>query len=170
MKKKITHERLLELLEYNPKSGIFRWKDSRNGRLDIGSIAGTTNRKGYRAICVDAVVYGAHRLAWFYTYKSWPNGQIDHINHDRADNRLGNLRDVSASENQKNQRNRPISKDNPSGVLGVYWRKGQNKWGARIKHLGREMHLGCFNSLEEATRVRKSAEVEFGFHENHGLN
>tara|TARA_R100001230_G_C5689678_1_gene202493 strand:- start:3336 stop:3875 length:540 start_codon:yes stop_codon:yes gene_type:complete len=103
----------------------------------------------------------AHRVVWALAYGAWPEKFIDHINHDRADNRLSNLRLVSNQENCRNQR---LGKSNVSGSVGVYWVPAENKWKAKIGH----DHLGTFSSKSDAIAARKKAEASYGFHINHG--
>lgn len=116
---------------------------------------------------VDVTSYKAHRLAWLYIYGEWPSDQIDHINHIRTDNRIKNLRDASSYENSKNQ---SIPKNNTSGVLGVGWNKLGRKWRSNISVNGKRLHLGCFDYFIVACAVRKEAELEYEYHENHGCN
>jgi hypothetical protein len=87
-----------------------------------------------------------HRAAWLYVHGKWPNGQIDHINGDRSDNRISNLRDVSHSVNQQNV-HRP-RRDNASGFLGVTRQK--NLWTSQVTVSGKTLHLGLFKTPEEA--------------------
>jgi hypothetical protein len=98
-----------------------------------------------------------HRLAWFYTHGRWPSGDLDHINRVRHDNRIDNLREATRSENCQNQ---PIRKSNRSGVTGVYHHKVSNKWAATINVNKKQMHLGVYDTLEEAIQVRRNAELE----------
>ena len=100
-------------------------------------------------------LHKAHRLAWFYVYGSWPNDQIDHINRNKTDNRIANLREVTNKQNQQNASKRS---DNTSGHPGVSWYKRDSKWQARIKHNQKDTHLGYFENLEEAIAARKAAE------------
>ncbi len=98
----VTHEQLLKVLEYDPNTGIFKWKESR-GPKSKGSIAGTMHHTGYRYIEINNKPYAEHRLAWFYINKSWPVAEIDHIDRIKDNNKLINLRDVSHSINMKNR-------------------------------------------------------------------
>lgn len=107
----------------------------------------------------------SHRAAWAIHSGAWPDGQIDHINHVRNDNRIGNLRVVSNAVNAKNMSRR---RTNTSGVQGVYWHKGANSWAACITIDGKNKHLGLFGSVESAAAARGRAENRHGFHENHG--
>lgn len=108
----------------------------------------------------------AHRIVWEMHYGKIPEGfEIDHINHIRSDNRIENLRIVSRSENCKNM---SISKANESGFTGVCWSKKQSAWHAYINVNRKMIHLGFYSDLNEAIRVRATAERNNKFHENHG--
>jgi hypothetical protein len=160
----LTQERLKELLDYDEKTGVFTWKA--DGRRHVaGSIAGHEKPNGYLHLWIESKKYHAHRLAWLYVHGNMPKHQIDHINHNRADNRIVNLRDVSPLENQ---RNASLRNDNSSGVCGVCFDKTRNKWISRIKLEGKRKNLGRFHDFFAAVCARKSAEVKYGFHENHG--
>jgi hypothetical protein len=95
----------------------------------------------------------------------WPENDIDHINGDRSDNRIENMRAVTRQENLKNTKRRC---DNASGVIGVYQRKDTGRWCSYVNSNGKRINLGCFNNKTDAIAVRKAAETEHGFHSNHG--
>ena len=160
--KSISQERLKELLHYNPDTGIFTWTVPRQG---VKAKAGSVNGKGYRQITIDYKLYQVHRLAFLYMTGEWPKDQLDHINHIRTDNRWLNLREATC---QENQRNRTKNKDNTSGVTGVYRHTVTQQWYSQIKDGGKNKYLGYFTDKFEAICARKSAEVKYGFHENHG--
>lgn len=144
----LTHKRLLEVLEYNPETGIFTWIKSTGPRCKVGAEAGNINPEGYRAIQLDNISYLTHRLAWFYCFEEWPEQEIDHINRNKLDNSLDNLVD---SSNQKNSENKGNYANNSSGFKGVYAKRG--KWEASIKHKGKTYYIGLFNSPEEARQA-----------------
>lgn len=125
----------------------------------------TLNQKGYMYGFYFKKTYAAHRVAWALYHGHWPINQIDHIDGDRTDNRISNLREVVNQENSKNLGMRPTNK---SGVNGVHWFKQSRKWMAKIKHKGKTIYLGTFNDLSEAAKARAEAEVALGFHPNHG--
>ena len=163
----LTQERLKELLHYNPDTGIFTWiSNSGSGRGNTyKKIAGNMRPDGYRGICVEGKTYLSARLSYFYMTGSWPDEFIDHLNHERDDNRWCNLRAVSGHENRINKK---LKKDNKSGIHGVYYveRDGRlPKWVARIKAAET---LGQFDTLFDACCARKSAEHKLGYHVNHG--
>lgn len=167
-KTKLTYERLTEVLFYDPKTGIFRWKEkpSKYSPVSEGEEAGYLHKpSGYIRVSIDSERYVCHRLAWLYTYKKWPEGDIDHVNGDRSDNRIENLREAL----DKNSWNAKIRSDNTSGVKGVSFHKGVGKYVARVNHKGKIYNLGCFNSLEAAVAVVKEKREELhGDFTNHG--
>jgi hypothetical protein len=153
--KKLSISDVKGYISYDPESGIFL-------RLRTGKRADTKMTIGYNRvrITIGGCQYEilAHRLAWFMHHGCWPPEEIDHINGDRSDNAIKNLRAASRSENAKNLKRR----DNQSGVLGV--RRHQAGWKVMIagKYLG---YKPCF---WEAVNMRKSAEILLGYHKNHG--
>jgi hypothetical protein len=161
----ITQDALKELLSYNPETGDFTWLKAITNSIRVGGLAGTCNNLGYWKIKIFGKLYGAHRLAWLYTYGSFPPDQTDHINGRRDDNRIENLRAVTNSENTRNGKRRYT---NTSGVTGVRWRKQDQSWQAQISDKGKQLHLGLFKDLFSAVAVRKSAESKYGYHPNHG--
>lgn len=151
LKKSLSAERLRELLNYNPKTGIFTWRASATSRRRMNPYvnreqAGSLRPNGYRAIRVDYMLYQEHRLAWLYTYGIWPAEHIDHINRNRADNRIANLREASRGQNLANM---PIHKDNLSGYKGVSFHKRLG-WFARICVNRKHHFLGYHASAMEA--------------------
>lgn len=172
---------LRQLLDYDPEAGALSWKkrdeaffqDGRhaakhtcakwNARF-AGKIAFTASTKGYRCGAIFGDNYLAHRVIWRMTYGTEPD-HIDHINGDRRDNRLENLRDVGATENARNS---CIPSHNTSGMVGLSFDNERGKWAAYITLADRKKHLGRFSCLGQAIRARKEAETLHGFHENHG--
>ena len=152
----LTPERLREVLDYNRDTGVFVWAVPTNPRIKVGDVAGCVPERGYRLVRIDRHPYRAHRLAWLYVYGEWPAVQIDHINGDRADNRLANLREATGAENMQNQR-RPQS-NNQSGFLGV--RPSGGRWRAAIMVGGRKRYLGCFGTPEKASEAYVAAKRE----------
>ena len=151
----LTAEYLRSILDYNPETGIFTRKVSTSRRVKVGDVAGCQNGGGYLLIRVCSRLHRAHRLAWLHTYGVWPKDQIDHINRNRSDNRISNLREVTNKQNGQNASKRS---DNTSGHPGVYWHKRDSKWQAGIMHNQKIIHLGLFATLEEAVSARKAAE------------
>ena len=162
--KKITIERLRELVEYNAELGRFFWLQSGRGFMTKGAEAGSFDAHGYGQVRLDRQIYKEHRLVWFYHTGKWPEEQIDHINHQRRDNRFENLRLASNSENH---RNRPMQRNNTSGFVGVYWDK-RGWFESYINAGGKKIRLGRFKNIEDAIEARQEANRRYGFHENHG--
>lgn len=152
-----------ELLTYSPDTGQLTWKVAR-GRCSAGSRAGYDTGRGYIGVRVNGVCTYAHRIAFLLMTGRSPSF-VDHINGVRSDNRWSNLREVSRSENARNMSRSSV---NTSGVVGVFWNAGKGKWTARIKKHQATKHLGDFDDFDLAVAARKSAELEMGFHANHG--
>ena len=136
----LTVERLQELFDYSPASGIFVRRKS-------GKEAGYCTAHGYLTICIDYRDYYAHRLAWIWVHGTWPIHAIDHRDADRSNNRIQNLRDVPQAINCQNQRSAP--RHSRSGILGAS-RDSSGRWRARLVHQGQAVHAGPFNSSAEA--------------------
>lgn len=167
-----TLEQLRKLLRYDPDTGKLYWLERTDGSLvsrafngrTAGNEAGTPYL-GYIKIRLNGKTLYAHRLAWAMHYGEYPDGQIDHINGMPSDNRIVNLRCVTHQENMKNIKRYA---NNKSGKTGVFFHAGKSKWEAYIKVMKKRIHLGCFESFEDAANARIIAEKEHQFHQNHG--
>ena len=162
----LTQSRLKELLHYDPDTGVFTWVNPSkfNGYL-IGSKAGYLHG-GYIKVRCNGAQYLLHRLAWLYVYGCFPS-VIDHINGDKKDNRIKNLRDAGYTLNNRNKKK---NKNNTSGITGVVWCKSDKKWHARILIMGKQMHLGSFDCKYRAASVRHLAqEIDGGYTSRHGI-
>ena len=145
MKKKLTQKKLMERLDYNPETGVFTSRLN-YGRILKGEESGYKKKTGYISIQVLRRYYGAHRLAWLYVYGEFPDGNIDHINGDKTDNRIANLRIATPTQNV---RNIGLRKSNTLGRRGVC--KSGSKFMARIKDgSGKNLYLGTFDTIDEA--------------------
>lgn len=141
MKTPLSHEYLRKVLSYDFDTGVCTWLATVNSQTAVaGSRAGTV-RRGYRKIGLLGKQYQAARLIWYWVHGSWPVNHIDHINGDKDDNRIANLRDVSCSVNLQNLRG--AKSHNRTGLLGV--KKHRNKFLARISVQGKEFHIGTFD-------------------------
>jgi hypothetical protein len=150
----LTQERLKELLNYDSETGIFTRKTSIAGHK-AGSISGASQNKGYIQMYVDGKNYLAHRLAWLYVYGCFPKYQIDHINRNKKDNRIVNLRDVS---NSINQHNNTLRSHNTSGTTGVMFSQKRKHWVSQIHIDNKRIYLGTFKDKEMAIQARKNYE------------
>lgn len=158
--KKLTQERLKQLLHYNPNTGIFTRKKQIQGSSAIGTEAGYKNTRGYIAIMVDWRLYVAHRLVFLYMYGYIPEGEVDHIDRNRGNNRLDNLREATR---QCNARNAGMLSNNKSGIKGVYFFKITGRWGANIKVNKKSIFLGYHLKKEDAAMARWNAEQRYNF-------
>lgn len=166
-----------EIFHYDRDSGEIRWKDrplchfaSKRGWAMFnarcaGTCATTPSKQGYFRVGVNYKRYLAHRVAWLIEYGDWPNGQIDHINGVRTDNRISNLRCV---DNEVNAKNAKLKNTNKSGVQGVSWCKRTGMWQAAITVSYKSIFLGRYRDLADAAIARAEAEFKYGFHKNHG--
>ena len=163
----LTQDYLKSILWYDPETGFLFWmaKTSSKSSVCIGDRAGSIDHNGYVVIGINGNLYKAHRIIWMMCYGYLPPNQIDHQDHNPSNNRLENIRAVTR---QENQRNAQLRTDNKSGIIGVYWHKQNLKWQAQIKIDGKTRYLGIFDHLFLAACARKSAEIKYGFHLNHG--
>lgn len=146
-------ERLRELLDYSPDTGVFTWKVSK-GRARAGSVAGCIQKNNYLIIVVDRENYLAQRLAWKMVTGRDPAKTIDHRDHDPLNNRFDNLREASFGEQVRYRRS---SKGATSKYLGVSRRKADGKWIAQIRVQGKVIGLGRFDCEIEAARAYDEA-------------
>jgi hypothetical protein len=169
-------ETLRSLLDYDPQTGSLTWKerspemltDAReqhrwNARY-AGCPAFTFVNGGYLVGSLLKSQHRAHRVIW-----KWMTGKdpdiIDHINGVRTDNRWANLRSTDYAGNAWNT---ALPRNNTSGCVGVSWVKRQKRWVAHIKRRGEHLHLGFHRTFEDAVAARKAAEIQIGYHSNHG--
>jgi len=142
----LTIERLREVLRYNKRTGLFRWRVRLSINIKVGAVAGTWKEGNYRVIWIDKRQYYAHRLAWFYVYERWTK-EIDHKNNIRGDDRFCNLRKATATQSKYN---RKAQKNNKSGLKGAWYTK-TGKWVSSIRIPGgKDVWLGSFDTAEKA--------------------
>ena len=155
----ITQDELKAVLSYNPESGVFVWIKHCGPNASIGSVAGCVKRDGYVAIGINRRLYAAHRLAWVYMYGEIPaERHIDHIDRDRRNNRIGNLRLANKSQNAMNM---GMMSTNSSGVKGVCFDKNRGKFMAYIGVDNKQLYLGRFASLDEARDAYEAASKKY---------
>jgi hypothetical protein len=172
-------EFLRKILAYNPDTGELQWLERTPDMfIDAGKTAShqckiwnalyagklafaTTNSVGYKVGGIFGKKYTAHRVIWALHHGEWPKNEIDHKNGIRTDNRISNLRSVIRAENNRNM---SISKRNTSGHVGVSFDARRGKYYASISG----KFLGYFDDMQSAIDTRRKAQVELGFHPNHG--
>lgn len=176
-------ERLREAIDYDPQTGVMVWRVRPsshfnakaqsaeliaariNSRLSGKPALNSVDSKGYLFGGFDGRLLRQHRAAFAICFGCWPQDEVDHINGDRTDNRIANLRAASHRENGVNAK---MGTHNTSGRIGVYWRTDRGRWQARIHSRGTTHALGTFANFDDAALARKEAEIEHGFHPNHG--
>lgn len=157
--KTMSIKRLRQLLSYDPDSGRLTWRIRVHRRVWAGNTAGkilTGTSKGYIAVGIDGAHWSAHRLAWAIFYGRWPR-ELDHINRNRSDNRIKNLREVSHLENARNCERVIRRGENAIGTA----RRGK-RWQAQISHGKRSIYLGVFATQAEAHAAYLTARAKFG--------
>jgi len=148
---------LRERLDYNPETGELSWKKHRHPKR-VGTIATCKTREGYHCLKINRERYYAHRVIWrLHTGENLPEGMvIDHINHDPSDNRISNLRLVTLSENTYNTtQNNVLNPD--TSLKGINQTEG-NRWKVQIRHGGKTLYLGTYDTLPEAIAARTGGE------------
>jgi len=144
---------LKSLLYLDEEDGCFYHRKNR-ATVKMGSIAGSLRPDGYIQIKVKNKMYLAHRLVWLYLHGKWPDQEIDHKNGIGDDNRPSNLREASREDNLRNRRK---PKHNTSGTKGVSFNKAAQKWQAYVRVDKKMVHLGLFDTIEEAAAKRSAA-------------
>lgn len=157
----LTHDYIRSRIDYNPETGDFTWLPRHDGSSwdtrYAGKRAGTPHSHGYLSIRIDGELYLAHRLAWFWMNGEWPDAQIDHINRNKSDNRIRNLRSCSATENMQNG---GMYRTNTSGFCGVRFDRRRGTWAAQISVGGKRKNLGSAKSAEEAHAIYMAEKVK----------
>jgi hypothetical protein len=180
----LTPDELSKLLRYDANTGRLYWRERtpdtvasdrlstriricRNWNARYSGAEAFTNvsLRGYHTGVVACRRYYAHRVAWAIYFGVHADDVLDHINGDKLDNRIQNLRSVTHKQNRQNSR---LYCTNKTGVHGVWWDAPRKKYLAHIKHDGKRVHLGRHTLLEDAIAARKAAEKKFGYHRNHG--
>lgn len=167
----ITPEMLRQVLRYEPETGKLFWKPrtlnmfpsegagkSWNTRYAGEEAFTTITARGYRQGMVFGRRYLAHRVSWAVHYGEWPEDQIDHVDNDKLNNRIGNLREATA---QENMRNLSVRKTNTSGYKGVHWVSRRKSYQARIRFEGKRVHLGYYATAEAASAAYREAAKKY---------
>lgn len=159
-------DQVKSLLSYDEETGAFRWLRNRGRTARAGDIAGCVDERGYRRICISGRKYRAHRLVFLLKTGAMPEF-VDHINGVRDDNRWCNLRPADATINARNAARRKDGKH--VAVTGVGFMPRIGKWRVRVGTAnGQVRYLGVFECLGAAIKARKLANIDLGYHENHG--
>lgn len=159
----ITQDQLKHALLYDPDTGLLVWVNPASCRVRAGQTAGCLRPDGYVFTQINKRRYMNHRLAWLYVYGEWPLDEIDHIDGNRSNNKLSNLRIATSKQNKENTR---IRLTNTSGHRGVHWDKSRNKWMAFVVHNRKFHNLGRFNDVNDAVTAAKQARDAFFTHHN----
>jgi hypothetical protein len=149
-------QQVRELLRYESETGQFYWRVDRTNATRAGMSAGSINGTGYVYIKVLGKRRTAHRLAWFLVHGDWPCGVIDHINGDKLDNRLANLRVVTKRQNGQN-----MQRHRTGRLVGASYHKPSKRWQSRIKVQGTERSLGYYDTEQEAHQAYLRASLLF---------
>jgi hypothetical protein len=159
----MTQEELNEYLHYDELTGQLFWK-KQSGKCKIGEEAGHVSADGYRYFGFKGKIRKTHRAIYLMKTGILPK-YIDHKDHNRLNNKWDNLRPASMTDNNRNCQ---IKKNNRSGIVGVHWSVSRNKWFAMIWHESKAIPLGRFINKQDAINARKAAEIQYGYHFNHG--
>ena len=152
-----------EYFDYDER-GFLKWRKipgTKNGNVNIGQKAGSVNADGYIIIVLGRKYYKAHRLVYLWHHGYMPENWIDHINRNRVDNRIDNLREVSPTCSVIN---RGIQSNNKTGIVGISWRKDRRQYYVSITRNKKRCALGSYNDFDEAVLARLAAEQWIGWH------
>ena len=150
----LTYEKAIEIFRYDAETGSLERKLN-NGKWRVCGHEPTCN--GYGRVGIDGKKYSTHRLIWLLVYGEWPENDIDHIDRDRMNNRLENLRAVTRTENNHNH---GVHKNNSSGYPGVSLFKRDKKYRAQIRINGKCISLGLYITAEEAFTAHMLAKIQ----------
>jgi|SRR5450631_139685 len=168
----LTQEYLKECVDYNRDTGIFIWlhrpechfKNKRSFKqrnaARTGKQTGSFDGKGYYTISIDNKSYLSHRLAWLYEYGKFPENDIDHVDGNRLNNRISNLREATRLQNMQNQR-APRGNNKTTNLLGVSLIPSSGKFRARVTVAGKTLFSGCYKTKEEAAIAYTDAKRRF---------
>ena len=147
----LTQNQLKHFLHYDPDTGLFTWRNPTSKKYQPGDATATSAAcGGYLRVGVAGKRYLAHRLAWLYVHGELHDLEIDHINQNKTDNRISNLRLATRTQNAHNVLNK---KNNKSGVKGVSWDADRQRWRAQINVNGKRHYIGLFDDVESAGKA-----------------
>lgn len=153
--KALDPELIRSLFDYDPITGILKWKTYRSG-INSDRIVSSQDSRGYIVVKIDGSTYKAHRVIWAHYYGVWPVEEIDHQNFNHSDNSILNLKERTRAQNMMHS---PVQIKSKSGIKGVTWFSSGKKWRADIRVNYKLIYLGLFDSIEEAATARKKAET-----------
>ena len=143
----ITAKQVRDMFSYDRVTGVFTSRGGGQGRRPVGKRLGYLTELGYGMLNIGNKAYPAHRVAWLYVYGEWPAGEVDHIDMDRANNRIANLRLVDRAQNVRNRAG--ANRNNKLGVRGVK-RLPSGRFQARVTKNREAMYLGVFDTVKDA--------------------
>lgn len=157
-KNDLTQEQVRALFDYDAENGWLIRKKDEHGRVVNRPCGIKPGNHGYGRVSIDGKLYLTHRVIWLWYYGTWPEHEIDHINQNKMDNRIENLRPATRSENMQNI---GMKSNNSTGYPGVYFHKRDNKYQAQIAVNNKKIYLGLFASAEEAFEAYMIAKIKY---------
>lgn len=156
-KSALTVEDVERLLAYDADTGALTWRESPRYGIPAGSVAGCPNRRGYIVLTLLGFKCTAHRLAWLLHYREWPKQVIDHINRDKADNRIANLRDVAQAVNVRNR----VAIVSAGKAKARIEKVASGRFRAVVQVLGKKHYFGTFDTRGDASDAATAALAKF---------
>lgn len=151
------YQKFSNWFSYDPETGDLRWNKTR-GSAKAGHLVNCVNSEGYLVVALDGKQYRSHRIGWLLHYGEWPVSDLDHIDLDKTNNRIANLRECNDAQNQWNTK-REAGK---SRYKGVDWHTKTGRWRARIRiGSGQRIELGYFATEELAADAYAAAAVKY---------
>ena len=151
----MTPQEVRTVFAYTPENGRLLWNIA-TCKTQTGDVAGGL-ANGYMQVKYKQRKYMVHRIIWCYVHGDWPKQMIDHIDGDRSNNRIENLRDVSNAKNQYNRHS--LNKNNSTGHMGIMYRKRGDAYIVQITVLGAKKYIGYYKHLPDAIVARQNAEL-----------
>ena len=168
LKSEITQAILQEYIAYDINTGFLTWIKKISNKVNVNTRAGSyVPKNGYRVISLFGKAYPEHHVIWCWVYGYWPPNQIDHIDHNRANNALANLREVSIGENA---RNRTARKNTKVREHGIWYCRKRDRYISEITYEGKKVFQRTYpvRDIDRAIKERNEHLIKLGFHPNHG--